>query len=676
MTLHDALARIVSYGFGLFLMTASTARSTIRMEAGQLGNLFLTNETTQIPLTCDGNEIRWTVTDYFGAIIETGNAVPKNRYVLIQPSLSTVGYFDLKLTELTNGTETSTLITSFGIITPIDTSAMAESPFGVHTHFAQSHDQSVIALLKKAGIMHIRDEQYWGSIENPKGIFNYPAKFTNYMASATTSGIEPFIPLTFGNQFYDYEAGVYTAPHSDSGRAGYANYALNVLQKYPQVKAVEVWNEYNAGTFIKGPAVSNKPLYYKLMLQKVHETVKSGHPGVKIVAGATVPVAHGFFQQLFAQGAMPYLDVVSVHYPHDVEIEISGLRDLIKGANGGQDKPIWVTEFSAGPSNEAEQYAAASYLAQAATLMLSQNVERMYYYLVMDDNSFPLRGLVGSSSNPRGKFRPHPTLIAYANLIRQYDGATYQGRFNTSPSVYAFKFQRGSTQLSALWSHRPVVVDIGASGPVTVFGIMGNSYEETPVNGKISLDLTKDVQYVVGPVTSLAEIDNDLLADSVSDYSKTAGTNGWHYGYATLASTASYDPAQFKPMTWGIWGSDNYRWLAPGRYPFASGSNMHPSRSWAIRRWVSNFAGSVSVSGVLSRGSGGDGVNIRIFVDGIEVYNRYLSPNQSITYNLPNVALKVGSKLDFTVNQAGENNFDATLFTSAIVRQSSGACSP
>jgi hypothetical protein len=75
MTLHHALAPIVFYAFGLLLMTAlaaPAARSMIRVEAGQLGNLFLTNETTQILLTCDGNEIRWTLTDYFGAIMEMG----------------------------------------------------------------------------------------------------------------------------------------------------------------------------------------------------------------------------------------------------------------------------------------------------------------------------------------------------------------------------------------------------------------------------------------------------------------------------------------------------------------------------------------------------------------------------------------------------------------------------
>ena len=644
------------------------------MEAGQLGNLFLTNEAVSIPLTCDGSEIRWTVVDYFGTTIETGNAVPRNRSVIIEPSLSNVGYFDLTLTEVSNGTKTSTLTTSFGIITPIDISAMTDSPFGVVTHFAQFFDQSVIPLIARAGIRHVRDEQYWAHIEQQKGMFTYPAKFTDYMGKAKAASITPLIALTWSNQFYEWEAGVFTAPYSDNGRLGYANYALEVLNKYAgQIKAVEVWNEYNAGTFIKGPATTNKPLYYKLMLQKVYETIKPSHPYVKVVAGATVPTAHGFLKSLFSQGAMPYLDAVSIHpyrsYPDGVDLEIAELRELMKIFNGGIEKPIWATEFSRLiTTSDQDRVNTAPYVAQIVALMLSQGVERMYYYLMMDDGTFPYLGLVGSSSSPLGTFRPHPALIAYANAIRQLYGATYQGRFSASPSTYAFRFQRGPNLLSVLWSNYPVRVSLATNSALLVTNIMGGTSTITPVSGKVSIQLSKDVQYVLGPVTSVTEETNDLLADSVSGYSKTAGENGWYYGYAELSSAAIYDPSQFRQMTWGIWGADNYRWLVPGGYPFASGSNMHPSASWAIRRWVSNIAGRVSLSGVLSRGGGGDGVNVGIFVDGNEVYSQHLSPNQSMNYNVSDVALKVGSKVDFTVNRAGESSFDATNFTSTIVR--------
>ena len=63
-------------------------------------------------------------------------------------------------------------------------------------------------------------------------------------------------------------------------------------------------------------------------------------------------------------------------------------------------------------------------------------------------------------------------------------------------------------------------------------------------------------------------------------------------------------------------------------------------------------------------------------MDGNEVYNQHLSPNQAMNYNVPDVALEVGSKIDFTVNQAGESSFDATNFTSTIIRQSSAPASP
>ena len=123
-------------------------------------------------------------------------------------------------------------------------------------------------------------------------------------------------------------------------------------------------------------------------------------------------------------------------------------------------KPIWVTEFGLDASSEKERKAAASHLAQVAPLMLSAGVERTYYYLAMDDDLFPYRGLVGANGDLRGSFRPHPVLVAYAILIRQLSGAAYHSRFNTSPSTYALRFQRGAEQVSVLWSNHPVTVSL------------------------------------------------------------------------------------------------------------------------------------------------------------------------------------------------------------------------
>ncbi|HEY5743901.1 MAG TPA: hypothetical protein VIS99_15345, partial [Terrimicrobiaceae bacterium] len=119
-----------------FSQSLPTVRSEIRIEENRLGNLFLTNETIQIPLSSDGTEIGWKVTDYFGHLVAQGRERLSNNHAVIQPDISQVGYFDLQLTEHEGSEVTSSLSTSFAILTPVDIRTMAHSPFGVMTHFA------------------------------------------------------------------------------------------------------------------------------------------------------------------------------------------------------------------------------------------------------------------------------------------------------------------------------------------------------------------------------------------------------------------------------------------------------------------------------------------------------------------------------------------------------------
>lgn len=654
------------------LAFASIAHARIRVQSNQLGNVFLTEDKVQIPVTAHGNQIGWKITDYFGNKVAEGRQPLRNKEAIIQPEKIGVGYFDLLLTELRGNDVLSRLQTSFAVLPPVTVSA--SSPFGVMTHFAQSHDSAIMPLLAKLGLIHFRDEQYWSWLEQEQGVYEYPQKYLEYMAQAAQSGLQPLIDLSFSNPFYDYEEGDFTLPHTKAGRLGYTNYALELLRRYGrQIKCVEIWNEVNAGTFIKGRATEDKPYYYAELLKTVYPAIKKARPDVKVVAGATVPIAHGFFQELFAHDGGSFLDVVSVHAYTSLDnlpLEISQLRELMEQHNRGVIKPIWATEFGESTSSEQERREGASHLARAATLMLSAGVGRMYYYLAMDDKIFPYRGLVGARDDTRGSFRPHPVLVAYATVIRQLHAAVYHSRFSTSPSTYAFRFQRGNEQLTVLWSNHPVTVSLESSSPLQITDIMGRRMTREPTSGSVELSLGEDVQYVIGPVSRVTDLDNKVIADSISGYSKVAGENGWSYGYAELGSAATYHPSDFQPMTWRIWKTDNYRWIGRGDTPFASGSAMHPSGDWAIRRWVSNIAGTVSLTGLLSRGEGGDGVEVRIFVDGKQIYRQVISPSQSREYSIPNLPVKVGSKVDFTINQGSNSIFDGTTFTSTVTRQS------
>jgi hypothetical protein len=83
---------------------------------------------------------------------------------------------------------------------------------------------------------------------------------------------------------------------------------------------------------------------------------------------------------------------------------------------------------------------------------------------------------------------------------------------------------------------------------------------------------------------------------------------------------------------------------------------------------VSNVDAEVALSGLVSRGEGGDGVEVRIFVDGLEIFRQDVSPGESINYSVPKVKIQVGTTVDFAVNQRDESSFDATTFTSMITR--------
>ena len=96
---------------------------------------------------------------------------------------------------------------------------------------------------------------------------------------------------------------------------------------------------------------------------------------------------------------------------------------------------------------------------------------------------------------------------------------------------------------------------------------------------------------------------------------------------------------------------------------------LHPSGDWAIRRWVSNIAGTVTFAGRLSRGERGKMVSTFALVEGKQIYRRNLSLAIDRLHYSQTLRFNVGIKIDFTVNERNESNFDVTTFTSTITRQ-------
>lgn len=188
-----------------------------------------------------------------------------------------------------------------------------------------------------------------------------------------------------------------------------------------------------------------------------------------------------------------------------------------------------------------------------------------------------------------------------------------------------------------------------------------------------------------------------LLADSVADFSLTQGQLSWLYGYDTgsldtfalmnqnTGVIMTYMPASHD--VWDCWSTDTAHWtqiFQLGAHPNGTISSL-PAKGplqRAVRRWVSTFAGQVTISGevakidvVVGSNGGSNGVDALIYVDG-DLYSTLPIGGDDAGGRAYKVGatLQVGSTVDFVLDpHEGDDHHDLSRFTGIIVRVDTGS---
>jgi len=451
------------------------AAQSVTIGTMTLGNIFVEGEAVSLPIrSASVTDVHWRVRDFFGRDIANGTAHLEKGAALIAPPIRTLGYFTLEID--------SNARAPFAVV-PRAAPAV-DSPFGVMTHFAKGWPADIIPLIEKAGIANVRDEQPWRQIEKRPGRYDFSPRLTNYMAELKRHHLNPLVVLAFSNPLYDGDQ----TPFSAEGRAGYANYAKAVTQHYGgDVPAVEIWNEYN-GSFCSGPCRTDRPGAYTAMLRDAYAGVKSTRNGVTVLGGAAVPIPLDYFRRLFDQGALASMDAVVIHpyrrQPEGVEQQIESLRQLMM--RYGAPKPIWATEFSDTADMKKSRDDVARYLVRMSTLLLSAHVERLYWYLLRDEN-------------PASRYAPAPAYVAYAVLIHNLTGLRYVRRDESNPAVRAYVFSAGGREMRVVWTtEKSATYVLHADKPVRRISMMGDEALLTPKAGGIAIPLDNNPIYLAG----------------------------------------------------------------------------------------------------------------------------------------------------------------------------------
>lgn len=171
-----------------------------------------------------------------------------------------------------------------------------------------------------------------------------------------------------------------------------------------------------------------------------------------------------------------------------------------------------------------------------------------------------------------------------------------------------------------------------------------------------------------------------IVADSVSDFSGTQGQDNWYYGFYDGDAPAPFSTADFEQMpqfngtSWFI--QDGVFWTslnATSGHPngVVTSGGRQPVEHWAVRRWMSEVDGLVTISGVFAdlNDEGGDGVNVSVIVNGSVVFMQTVSNGQTDTSYSFTTTLSLGSSVDFAIDPLGSDHADRTKFTAMIEAQ-------
>lgn len=170
-----------------------------------------------------------------------------------------------------------------------------------------------------------------------------------------------------------------------------------------------------------------------------------------------------------------------------------------------------------------------------------------------------------------------------------------------------------------------------------------------------------------------------ILADSVLDFSGTQGTGQgqWHYGYYQTAG----DSDSFLPLSYdageNIWEETPTRPGQPGAiagsssWALLTSQGGHPSafprgQRWVVRRWISDYAGAVEVSGFFGDVNTNGNVLGRVLLSGVQhQVMESQTVNQEESYSFL-ATLQLGDRLDFALDPNGPDGNDSARFTAQV----------
>lgn len=362
-----------------------------------------------------------------------------------------------------DGTVLKEINTTIGVVDSYTTKPMekfSRVSMGTHLIFDNQTDKKEIEFLNKIGVFTNREEIYWGTVEY-KGVWNF-TKPDAFMGVLKDNGMETIIILDYSNQKYvvtdkfGNPASDKTAPRTAEEMAAFTRYVKEVLTRYPQIKAVEIWNEPNWGFW----QPEKDAIDYSAMVKAVSSAVREVNEDIKIYCGSLVYSGHKeFLNEMIEEGVLPYVDVISSHpysFPYGSDRVLEGKLSEIDGiiSNNGGFKEHIVTEIglptSTGDRGTTEEWQ-ASELVKSYVYGDDAGIGITSWYNFRNKGTDPAEeehnyGIINRD------YTPKKAVIALANLTEKLNGSIYLGSVEVESGLNVYIYLQNGKITAVAWS--------------------------------------------------------------------------------------------------------------------------------------------------------------------------------------------------------------------------------
>jgi|GEM_PF-4052137 len=478
---------------------------SIRLIQAVPGNIFYADEARQLTAECLADSITWSVTDHRGDVIKRAASKASHGLCVLNVDPGQNGWFRLDLKAWRNGVIFSSKETSFAVLSRFDLKTVDSSAFIGQTHHWQAID-TLIPIAARMGVKYVRDNIRWESVEKIKNTFNVSAKQEKHLDLLQKYHLLPYQILALYNPLYDRGA----SPVSPESITAFAAYCKYLLQRFPQIKEVEVWNEPDIPTFSKGlSGDQQKADFYFNLLKETYTQLHSLFPRVRFSGFAMSELASdALINSVLERGALNYLQSFSFHsyipVPELIDAEIERQKKLLMKYTKSIP-PLVLSETGYSTYNFTEQQQAA-FLVRRIVAALSHGIGKVGIYNLqnkgVDGEKESEFGLIRHGLDEKGAYVPKPAFVAYANVTRQLTGFSFVKTEHTKDSlIYSYLFKRGAEERRVMFAAAGSDIQLYPSGPVTITDMMGAIRKLLPVSGKVRMYLSGEPVYVTGALT-------------------------------------------------------------------------------------------------------------------------------------------------------------------------------